>query len=157
MHISHKHCFFCAAFGVVLVLSEFKIFRIFWLSGNLQFAPSGGFSHPDGINWAWIHPAPAWMELEATLPSRITQHMDIFESGSPIILIYSFTAISMKDKKQEGGDQGCQILKELIPSSHHTAKSATPEPKTGLSSFILPALMIFSTKILSEDNIFIQI
>lgn len=75
----------------------------------------------------------------------------------PIILIYTFIAIIMKDKKLEGGDQGCQILKELTPSSQHTAKSATPEPKTGLSSFILPVLMIFSTKILSEDKIFILI
>lgn len=73
----------------------------------------------------------------------------------PVIFTDSFAAIIMKDNKQEGGDQGCQILKELTPSSHHTAKSATAEPKTGLSSFILPALVICSTKIPSEDNTFI--
>lgn len=73
----------------------------------------------------------------------------------PVIFTDSFAAIVMKDNKQEGGDQGCQILKELTPSSHHTAKSATAEPKTGLSSFILPALVICSTKIPSEDNTFI--
>lgn len=98
-----------------------------------------------------FHPGWSWKPCGHSKGLLCPQGYTAFESGYPIILFYSFIAIIMKDKKI--GDQGCQILKELI----HTVKSATPEPKTGLSSFTLPALMIFSTKILSEDNIFILI